>query len=404
MAITAKVIFYKHKVYKDGTSPIIIQAIVNRRAIRKVIARVRPDQWLISQNKVSGKKHTEADRINADITNELVRINKDISDSEHTASGVRKAMKGQFETSNNSFSDFYEGEIVKYKQNGQASKFETHINILKQFRQYALIDNIAFEKIDEVFIYQFGIWLSEVRHNSKNTIYEKMHCLSTIIKRARKRKLIILDPFLYLNFKREKTRKSKLNIPEFQSYRSVELPIKLEESRDFFITSVFMRGIRLGDLLSLKSENFEGNQVSYVELKTGNIMKMTIRPEVLEIIEKYKGGEYIFSLLKWKHDSNLSDSENKFAFRKAKKRATFNLNNQLKAIAKLAGIEKNLSIHVARHTFAKMAIDSVKNTRISKDLLGHSSLSAHEVYVMDIKDNDELDQAADKIFDFGSSD
>lgn len=64
----------------------------------------------------------------------------------------------------------------------------------------------------------------------------------------------------------------------------------------------------------------------------------------------------------------------------------------------MTGIFKPLSSHVARHTFARMAIDKINNPMITMELLGHTSLAIHQQYLNDIRRDDILDQAADDIF------
>jgi integrase len=64
----------------------------------------------------------------------------------------------------------------------------------------------------------------------------------------------------------------------------------------------------------------------------------------------------------------------------------------------MAGIQKPLSSHIARHTFARMAIDKINNPMVTMELLGHSSLAVHQQYLNDIRKEDVLDQAADDIF------
>lgn len=64
----------------------------------------------------------------------------------------------------------------------------------------------------------------------------------------------------------------------------------------------------------------------------------------------------------------------------------------------MVGITKPLSSHIARHTFARMAIDKINDPMITMELLGHSSLAIHEGYLNDIRKDDLLNQTADDIF------
>lgn len=64
----------------------------------------------------------------------------------------------------------------------------------------------------------------------------------------------------------------------------------------------------------------------------------------------------------------------------------------------MAGIDKSLSSHIARHTFARMAIDKVNNPMITMNLLGHTSLAVHQQYLKDVRNEEVLDDVTDEIF------
>ena len=74
------------------------------------------------------------------------------------------------------------------------------------------------------------------------------------------------------------------------------------------------------------------------------------------------------------------------------------INKELKKIASLAGIEKQLSFHVARHSFAKIAKQKgIDNSKV-KDLLAHSSLKITEGYMGNF-DTSENDKALESVFE-----
>ena len=60
--------------------------------------------------------------------------------------------------------------------------------------------------------------------------------------------------------------------------------------------------------------------------------------------------------------------------------ATAIINKRLKRIAVKAGIKKNLSTHVGRHSFATMLISGNINLAVIKELLGHSDVKITQVY------------------------
>ena len=394
MVPVAKVIFYKHKVYKDGTSPIIIQAIINRRPVRIVVDRVREDQWLPSRSRVSGRKHPEADRINDKIEEALRDANDKLAKGQTLGGRVVNLA---------SFTEFYLGVIAKYKTDGQASRHSIHCLVLAQLQDFLGKTEILFADIRESSLYSFSLYLTNVRKNGKNSVREKMNSLATVFKQARKRKLTIEDPFLNLVFQKEKTIKSKLTVLELKKLQTLDLPEKLAVVRDFFLASVYLRGIRASDLLLARPGGVRDGRFYYIENKTGKHHNPRLHPEAVRLLLNWKDRSafgYSFPLLKWAEDEELTPAENKFIFKSKVKKAIAFINYWLLRIGRLAEIDKRLSIHVARHTFGKLTIDKVKNPRLSMELMGHSTLSAHQTYVLDIQDDEELDSAADEILDF----
>jgi integrase len=98
-----------------------------------------------------------------------------------------------------------------------------------------------------------------------------------------------------------------------------------------------------------------------------------------EIIEKYigdrKGSDYIFPLLDTKEINNDLRVLNQKTESK-----TAQLNKTLKILSKEAEIEKNLTFHVSRHTFATLALkNEVPIVRLSK-ILGHANIQQTMIY------------------------
>lgn len=170
-------------------------------------------------------------------------------------------------------------------------------------------------------------------------------------------------------------------------------------SRDIFMLQVYLRGVRIGDLLQAYCHQFDEGRFAYKSEKVGKEMAIKLVPQAIMIIEKYLGqGERLFPLFEWTPDLGVSKFLNEKARLKHKESCTSIVNNNLRRIAKIVGITKPLSTHIARHTFARMAIDKINNPMITMELLGHSSLAIHQVYLNDIRKDEVLDQAADDIF------
>ena len=126
-------------------------------------------------------------------------------------------------------------------------------------------------------------------------------------------------------------------------------------------------------------KGIDGNNWIYTKReKTDEQVKVPILPKAWAILEKYKAiQEKYFTT-----NNVLPMSSNQ------------KTNTYLKEIAKACGIQKNISFHVARHTFATtvMLSNGVPIETVSK-LLGHTKLSTTQIYarVLDTKINEDID-------------
>ena len=111
--------------------------------------------------------------------------------------------------------------------------------------------------------------------------------------------------------------------------------------------------------------------------KTNETVKVPLLPKALKIVEKYKGIAQLTSAA-----TLLPLCSNQ------------KTNSYLKEIAKTCGIHKNISFHVARHTFATtiMLSNGVPIETVSK-LLGHTKLSTTQIYarVLEHKISEDID-------------
>lgn len=367
-----KILLYKHKTYSDGTHPIILQVVKNGKAVRKVISRCKKEDWLSSKLRVS-PRHIQAPRINNEI--ELALKNY----------GVSKLYN---------FRAFFEMENENYKLREQVGRYLINKTVMEQL--FTFRKNINFDDVDENLIYNFAAHLRNNLNNGTNTIKEKMTVLNTLFRKALKSKLIKENPFTDIHFKREKTIKEKLNVRELQILVNADLKPDLAEVRDMFMACIYLRGVRIGDLLRLKASNINNNRIDYIEAKTGQRQSSAIVPELQVIIERWSGKNrngYIFSLLK------VRPATDAFEVHASINRAISVISGKLKRIGALCGIEKKISSHTARHSFAVLANQTIQNTTITKNLVGHATLAIHEAYITEVSDNLVMDGYAQQVFD-----
>lgn len=163
-------------------------------------------------------------------------------------------------------------------------------------------------------------------------------------------------------------------------------------ARDVFILSFMLVGINTADLYEMPANAVKGGRITYNRLKTMDRrvdnaeISIKIEPEVLPIIEKYRGTVRAF-----KFHELYANKEN----------FNNNLNKGLKQVAKAAEINVPLSTYYARHSWASIARN---DCRISKDdvhfALNHvdSRTKVTDIYIA--RDWSIIDDANRKVLDF----
>ena len=132
--------------------------------------------------------------------------------------------------------------------------------------------------------------------------------------------------------------------------------------------------------------------------KTKQFRRLKLVKQAQQILDIYRDdsnqlSDFIFPFLK----NDVDYSNSKYLSKQISSKTTI-LNKHLRELSKNTGIDKKISTHIARHSFADMARKKgMKLYDISK-ALGHSSLSITERYLENF-DDDSLDNAMENLFD-----
>lgn len=239
-------------------------------------------------------------------------------------------------------------------------------------------------------------WLSKLEHqmkkegNKNSTISNRMRDIRNIYYRAIKQDLIGEDknPFKrYVIPAAEKTKKRAISfedIVKIFKFDITDYP-ELELSKDTFILSYGLGGMNFTDLIQLKYSNFEGEKVIYTRSKTKKEMYAYPLSEVFPIIEKYKQlrtkTNYILPIL-------MSEDLTPTQFDNRKMKMLGRFNRDMKEIAKLCGIESNITSYVCRHSFASNLKKKGVRIDIISQFLAHESTEVTKIYLNDFDDEE----------------
>lgn len=253
------------------------------------------------------------------------------------------------------------------------------------------INDIHLTEIDYKFITDFETYLLNVSLCNKNTTYKFMQRFKRITNIALRNGLLKSDPFVNYKIRTVKVDRGYLTQVELEAIMSKEFKIKrLEQVRDIFIFGCFT-GLAYIDVSTLTKKHINRSfddrlWITKKRQKTGidsNILLLDIPKQILN---KYKG--YIGN----GKGQLLPVSSNQ------------KVNAYLKEIADLCGITKNLTFHLARHTFATTVTlaKGVPIETVSK-MLGHTKISTTQIYarITDTKISDDMQRVADHFDNLG---
>ncbi|NEW83361.1 MAG: site-specific integrase [Mariniphaga sp.] len=193
--------------------------------------------------------------------------------------------------------------------------------------------------------------------------------LRKVVRLAMKLEWIIKNPFDNYQIKYKKFDRSFLEQDELQNIEKTKYKlVRLEFAKDLFVFSCYT-GLAYIDTILLKPEDIhkgiDGNQwIITSRKKTETPLRIPILPKAMEIMEKYR--------------NNPRSLNNGTIFPIISNQK---LNSYLKEIADLSGISKNLTFHLARHTFATTVTlsNGVPIETVSK-ILGHTSIKTTQIY------------------------
>lgn len=394
MRITLKLLLYKGKKYADGKHPVVLQYIINSKAKRKVVYKCFEQDWDAKKCRIKAKV-PGASYANNFIAEQFAAAEKDLFEVQTgTAKHSSLFQKKDVIT----LADAFAKEMQRLKSENKAGSYNKVEGFRKQLTEYTNISNLSLQDMDLEWFERLAVYFTKLG-NIGATTQKKIKTIRAIV--ARYHEGPISDDLKAFKVPEQKPVKQKLSPGELASLENLDLPEgdKITAVRDLFLLQVYLRGIRVGDLLQARSENFKDGVFTYTDNKTGKLFSIKLIGKAQAIVDRYSGHhERLFPLMQWSPDKRLSDFDNKRKRMKEKEIATAVVNKYLKMLARMAGIDKPLSSHIARHTFARMAIDKINNPMITMELIGHSSLAIHQRYLNDIRKDDVLDQAADDIF------
>jgi len=168
-----------------------------------------------------------------------------------------------------------------------------------------------------------------------------------------------------------------------------EAPVESEAERfalDVFLFSFYCWGMNFADMANLRPENIRELRIEYRRQKTGRLYSINLSRQAAAILDKYRGGSYLFPIYT---DAHTTERQ-KYV---RKKNIRHEVNEALRAIvARLGWKAEGFTLYVSRHTYATALKRAGFAHSLIQDALGHSDAKTTAVY-LDKFENAALDSA-----------
>jgi site-specific recombinase XerD len=392
---TFVLLFYlkKPKLYEQGELPIYLRITVNgQRAELSVQRSIEPNKWNSVAGKAKGTNDTAKsinvfiDTIRAKIYERYKKMLDD--DDIITADTLKQSVLGAdkshktliwlFELHNKEVKQLVGQEFTA----GTLQRYQVTLNHLKRFLRFKYDKaDITLREVNHGFISDLEFYLKTERKNGHNSALKYIKNFRKIIRIALANGWIERDPFLKYKARLKVIERNCLNESEIGVLLNKEIAnVRLDQVRDIFVFCCYT-GLAYADVASLSREHIEADIYGELWIKTHRVKTKTrsnipLLPVAIGILEKYQ-------------QNMILSPKNRLLPVISNQR----MNAYLKEIANVCGINKELTTHLARHTFATTVTlsNGVPIESVSK-MLGHTSIKTTQHYakILDKKVSDDM--------------
>lgn len=390
------IVFRKDKKNKADKAPVNIR-ITKRGKVRYFPTgfSINENDWDFEKNLIKSSSRNSV-RMNNSIKNIFMEIENKLIEEETkykhiSISSLKSKIKSK---STGKFFPYAKEYVKKYEDKKEFGSHRHYKTIITKFEGYMKNDSLLFEELDVNLLKLYEQELRVKYKNSNSTVHSNLKFLKTIVLSYIKNGNMAYDKNPFLNYTVKPDVSTRCYLTEVELLEIEKLTINPEinlfHHKNIYVFSAYACGLRISDVLQLKWENYNDGKLNIRIQKTNDPLSVKIPNKAIEILNLYnrednQSKDYIFPLLK------CQDEKDRLHFFQAISSATAYTNTNLKEIARLANIEKNISFHTARHTFATLALQKGMRIEYVSKLMGHKSIKETQIYAKII--NQELDKA-----------
>lgn len=370
----------KSKLLKNGEAPICLRITVNgQRAEVQIKRSVEVRKWNNKKECASGKdrQSVELNHYLDTVRAKVLRIHRELEldGKPITAETIKqyyykgnnkpKMLLEIFDEHNKKCRELLGKDYVL----GTVLRYERTVRYLQEYlkRDYRVFD-IPIRELDHAFITGFEHYIKTEKSCAQNATVKYLKNLKRITRIALANKWMETDPFFDIQFKYTPSNREFLVEEEIKVLMEKDLSIeRISVVRDIFVFCCFS-GLAFTDIQHLRSEHiFCDNKGEYwirkPREKTNNMCNIPLLDIPKQLLEKYK---------------NHPECQKKGCLLPVP--SNQKMNAYLKELADLCGIQKTLSTHVARHSFACLTLANKVSIESIAKMLGHTDIRTTKIY------------------------
>lgn len=332
--------------------------------------RVLPKNWKDKQHIVG---RADAIDLNMQIDSRYNSINKYIrcliaNEQEFTWSKFEDHL--EWHNEDGSFIEFVEKRIEERKKTKTPNTIKNYNVFLRTLKEYGKITTFSDLKKKEIL--KFEEWLRGRFDYSQAGIFNYHKNMKVFIKDAMLLDLLPENPYNGLKIDKGKPSGRKfLTLEELSKIEKADVgKLPLMRTRDLFVFQCYT-GLAYADLCKFDFTKAIKKGDKYVvhdiRQKSGEDFYIVILSKALEILKKYDFSLPIISNQKY--------------------------NAALKNLAALAGLNKSLTSHMARHTYATICLNMGVSMEVLAKMLGHTNIKTTHIYAKIV--NETIEKAYD---------
>ncbi len=385
---------------------LIYVRLTHRGQTRDIPTPYHIEPGYVKKNGQISDRYSSAGKMNMKLQLELAKYNSKILDLDDAdlAAMTGQQVKDYLMAGDKAEADIYtyaEKVIAQLGAAGRRSTADSYKFTMLHLRAATGEDTLPFSRVTVQTVKALELYLqTKARANSINAIAVHLRNLRAIINRAIDDQVTENYPFRRFKIRTEKAIVNNLSRESLRKLAEIRDRIPgegrfitpLHRTADIFMLSFYLVGMNLVDLVNLRPGDLREGRITYRRAKTRTVYSIKLEPEALEIIERYRGEEYLLNFLESKRPAR--EGRTTEIYPDIKK----NANDWLKQLQTKLGIQEKITMYSARYSWASIAAKLDIPELTIAHALGHGLNNITERYIR--YERVKIDKANRRVIDY----